>query len=216
MREHNRQAADDTKGTNRTAVQFNWLGTSCPPPPGRTTTPGPRPQRCPQRWLLHKALQLLIPGRFLAPTSSNHVASRADSNGIRCAGAEIDQPLFVSFNSWVLRMVQLVSVLSLPTQLNYCSDLLKAVLFGPCQRLGLHLTGSRGGGGVNFEQFLMSTSTSCKSLIIYTMSSKGNMSLGLKVTQHGEDKQNAEFFPLILASHKWKLLEYRVDKTVVG
>jgi hypothetical protein len=48
------------------------------------------------------------------------------------------------------------------------------------------------------------------------MSSKGNMSLGLKVTQHGEDKQNAEFFPLILASHKWKLLEYRVDKTVVG
>lgn len=145
MREHNRQAADDTKGTNRTAVQFNWLGTSCPPPPGRTTTPGPRPQRCPQRWLLHKALQLLIPGRFLAPTSSNHVASRADSNGIRCAGAEIDQPLFVSFNSWVLRMVQLVSVLSLPTQLNYCSDLLKAVLFGPCQRLGLHLTGSRGG-----------------------------------------------------------------------
>ena len=119
--------------------QFNWVSTSCPAA-AATRTPGPPPG--------HKGfLPQLKPGDSFAPEGSIPCALQwpgADSNGIGCAGAAIAQPLFVSFNSWVLRMAQWVCVLSLPTQLSYyCSDLLKAVPLEPCQRHGLHLTRSR-------------------------------------------------------------------------
>ena len=95
----------------------------------------------------------LKPGDSFAPEGSIPCALQwpgADSNGIGCAGAAIAQPLFVSFNNWVLRMAQSVCVLSLPTQLNYyCPDLLKAVPFERFQRHGLHLTKAQ---GTNFKR----------------------------------------------------------------